>query len=220
MTGLRATSVPKRRGRICPGKFSAGAARTGEWLSGSARAVGDRAEVRAVQRGAGHGDGLETGVNLASGLRLRDLARRVSLQRAAEAAPRHRQLIWPRQATLTCIAVTCGWSVRFRCGRTRVGRSGPVRRLPGRSRPKYSVLGHSGPRWSFDALPSEKASVDRPQTRSQHRESATNGSHQEANHELSASRQDLPDLSQGNQGSCHGRPQPRDQQHSRSRRDC
>ena len=83
-----------------------------------------------------------------------------------------------------------------------------------------SVLGHSGPRWSFDALPSEKASVDRPPTRSQHRESATNGSHQKANHGLSASRQDLPDLSQGNQGSCHRRPQPRDQQHSRSRRDC
>ena len=51
-------------------------------------------------------------------------------------------------------------------------------------------------RLALDALPSEEPSVDRPTTRSQHRQSASHGSGQQAHQWVAVNRQDLRDLDQ------------------------
>ena len=98
------------------------------------------------------------------------------------------------------------------CSRSRV-RGGRTIRQSGHVRTTSA-------RRCFDALPSEELGVHRPPTRSQHRESAADGSCHETDQRVLGHGQHLQDLDRGNGRPGQGRPEPRDEKKPRTRQGC
>jgi hypothetical protein len=72
----------------------------------------------------------------------------------------------------------------------------------------------------FDALPSEELGVHRPPTRSQHRESAADGSCHETDQRVRGHGPHPQDRDRGHGRPGQGRPEPRDEKKPRTRQEC